>query len=344
MARADDDDAVARASGVCMRRVAIDFGSTGVRRAWFDDAEKLIIERATTADPLHQLREWFREGRAIGDDMTMRCSAPSHRSLPPAHWHEFARSSGFGAFRVLGNHPEESPALGVARQIMMARRTSPAAVIDAGASHVTLAVASARDDAAPLVETWQRQAFPVVTSSEVEHPVARLWDWMRRTGATAVPVTPIGGGAPVAAAMIAQTAAPLECVPVPRPADVATAGILFANIVRVFEAPLPPTAGDDEIHASLAGLMEQAFDAVTHEGYDLDDTTCVREVVLARADGEDERAIAAGMRIDAAALHAAHPAMMTESSTPIVFRAARVSAIIEPVKPSLASMLPPMQG
>lgn len=148
-----------------------------------------------------------------------------------------------------------------------------------------------------------------------------------------------GGGAQIAADIIDRWAG-ASLLSLDRPMVFPTVGILFANIVRTFEVSVSQHAGRDELMDAFLRLMDDAYDAITREGYDLDDAVCARHIVMRTEDRNHRAVIECGMNIDPVQLAQtfARRAWDQPSAPPgatVEMAAARVTATIEPVKPAL---------
>ena len=86
--------------------------------------------------------------------------------------------------------------------------------------------------------------------------------------------------------------------------------------------------------------MDEAYDAITREGYDLDDALCSREITMHTADHGHSASVECGMNIDLSQIEAAFvQKIWGEAGKPaeigMEMDMARVIAVIEPVKPAL---------
>lgn len=317
-----------------MRRIAIDFGTTGVRRA-IADAGRITIERADGVEPLAQLNQWLADSDG---DVTLCCTHPQFRSHPRAFWNELAVSAGSRWFRVAGDQVEESVALGVARQFALLHRTPSFVTIDVGHSQAAVAIACGRGRLS-AIDRWTHGGDAKALPSTAVERIGRLLAESKE-GCTdgPMPLFGIGGYGPLVARQVVGELANMVLVERPDARELSTIGILLANIVRTFESPLLPEVDDRQIASSLSVLMDEAFEAITREGYDLDDAECIREVVMARRDHRGERAVTVGMDIDTKRLRQAYDDLESPASggsNPVECRAARVTAIIEPMKPTV---------
>ncbi|MCA9255853.1 MAG: hypothetical protein KDA33_09455 [Phycisphaerales bacterium] len=318
-----------------MERVAIDFGTTGIRRASASTTDTgVTFERVDAPPTLAGLQAAMAPfAGAKGIEITLRCTNPACVDRSSESWNTFAMACDCRWFRILGASVEERVAPGVARQLAGELRLDHVAVLDVGASHAAVAIAGPTERAIAF-DTWP------IDACDMERLAERVMK--RVTGVrpimTDAPRRMVGiGGAGVSVVeRIAATSDSIEQVVLDDSPLYSSIGILHANIVRVFERPLTPQADAGELKAAFLALMDNAYDAITREGYDLDDAVCVREVQMRSADGAMSSAVECGMVINAAELAQAFQ-RSTGSGDVVdgVMQAARVTATIEPVKPAL---------
>lgn len=329
-----------------MHRVAIDFGTTRIRTATAVDGRVEVTELSVEPSiaGVRDAIEGF--GGRPGPEITLRCTNEAARHHTPSFWQDLAARCGCRAFRVLGDSAEESAALGIARQLSTEQRCDGLAVIESGTVHAAIAVVGLHGRRLAF-ESWGiRNASDAIAETKLarfQAVIESLFETGPANAAALQTFVGIGRAGPRVAKMLAESMTGVSLIEHPYAEWLPTIGILCANIVRTFDADLSGNPDREKLTAVFLGLMDRAYDAITWEGYDLDDAECVREVRIQSSDAKHSAWVECGMNIDMHALIAAFSnvcfskAVLPDGVIAEV-TAARVIATIEPIRPSLGSI------
>ncbi len=329
-----------------MHRVAIDFGTTGIRTATSVDG-RVVLSELTVETSISGVRETLVGfGGQAGLEITLRCTNEGARGHTPSFWLDLAERCGCRAFRVLGDSAEESVVLGIARQLATEQRCDRLAVVDVGAAHAAIAVVGVHGRRLAF-ESWGIQNASDAIAESTLARFQAIIESLPSAGpvnAAALPtLVGIGRAGPRFAMTLADSTTGMKLIEHPHAELLPTIGVLCANIVRTFDADLSGNPDRETLTTVFLGLMDQAYDAITWEGYDLDDAECVREVRIQTADAKHSAWIECGMNIDMNALitefsRVCAPRAKSPDGVISQITAARVIATIEPVRPSLGSI------
>ncbi|HPF38464.1 MAG TPA: hypothetical protein P5081_14795 [Phycisphaerae bacterium] len=326
-----------------MKRVAIDFGTNGVRVAETESPDGRIsfrrIDVPWTEAGLAAVMEPF-AGRP-GIELTLRCTHRPFARHSIEHWNAFAAACDCRWFRVAGAPGDTNVTLGVARQLAVEQRRECVAVIDVGDSQASVAVvghhgALLGHGAWRFFERDLDRIVGVVASCIPDRSL------LARVGGVSGPlvVLGIGGAGPDVAGAIVERIDGATQSEHEFSAALPTVGILHADIHRSFECSLPAQPDTLQLRGGFLQLMDNAYDAITREGYDMDDAECVRFVRMETADGEYRDSCVCAMTAEPQQLaEAFRNSVGLRAATPIHFISAHVSATIEPVKPALTGAI-----
>lgn len=241
---------------------------------------------------------------------------------------------------VMGEEIAGDPALAAARQAADEHRLGAAAVVEVGNGRATVALLDAHRRAVAL----QRPALSAKGTPALEVVAGALGCVLagskQHAGAdnlSTLPLICFGGGGPPLAARLAERVG-LRTILVPdRAGMLATVGMLLANrILHVrSEVPAAPLNVPDLRRAFLR-LMDEAYGAISREGYDLDDAVCRRFAELACPGEASTTEVACDDLADATRVlegfHASRAADTGAHGT-VEVRAIRVTAVIETRRP-----------
>lgn len=330
-----------------MRRVAIDFGTTGIRTALMED-ERLEFELLDVEPTISGVSEVIsRFAGKLGTEVTLRVTKALEREKSAEYWQSLANQLGCRWFRTLGELSDECPAIAVGLQFAMERRLNRLIVVEGGAASTVFAMIAARG---------QLLAFQMCSYSQLERDcdfesavsefqalqTAHNFDpppSMREP----IQVLGIGGNGPKLADVLCKRTVGLEPIIINSAKQLPTIGILCANIVRFFETSLDGAPDNATLSREFLHLMDRAYDAITREGYDLDDAECQRVVWIETSDDGSGGWIDCGMRVDVETLKMDFREdfggnLPMPPSDALRITKARVIADIEPVKPAVSRL------
>lgn len=322
-----------------MHRVAIDFGTSGIRVAETENPDgRITFRRADGPPTLEGLTTAIApyQGKT-GVEVTLRCTNREFARRPVESWNAFAAERDCRWFRLLGEPSDTSVTQGVARQLALEQRLDCLAVIDVGDSQASVVVVGRRGEllghGAWRFFTRNVDRIVAVATSCIlnESELAEI-------GGVSGPlaVLGIGGAGPDAAKAIVEQLDGATLIENERSQILPTVGILHADIHRSFERPLPMQPDTQQLRDCFLRLMDEAYDAITREGYDMDDAECVRFVCMQTTDGKHKDAHICAMTAEPQQLaNEFRDVVGLPANTPIHFVRAYVGATIEPVKPAL---------
>lgn len=322
-----------------MKRVAIDFGTTGIRVAETQSPDGHITFRRFDGPASHAALEAALTPYAgrIGVEVTLRCTHPDDRDRSAEFWNDFATNADCRWFRVLDDERGEGVTLGIARQVAVERRLDRLAVIDVGASQASISIVAARGKALGR-DSWRIAGHDVgrIAADAVECMATTFDVHPEKPNREPLPIFGIGGAGPDAAKAIVERFDTAMLIEDEHAAVLPTVGILHADIIRSFSRPLPVQPDTQQLRGCFLQLMDDAYDAITREGYDMDDAECERLVFMQTADGEHKYGGACAMTADPEQLaNEFRNVAGLPDLAPIHFISAAVGARIEPVKPAL---------
>ena len=252
---------------------------------------------------------------------------------------ELANGHGARQVRVICDDPAADPSLAAARYVGRQHRLPIICSAEVGAADATLAVQVPRATNVP----FDRFTLPSADEEmigEIAERLKRLLSQAQQTprvvSSDALPMICFGGRGPSIAARLAEDCGLDSALIPPCAGMLGTIGMLMADIVLNFRRALPP--GEMKISAlkqTFGRLMDRACEAITREGYDLDDAVCRRIAEMGYAGKADSVDVDCEMLADESRLlagfHELCPTLTDggEEAGPIEVRAIRVQAVIE---------------
>ncbi len=316
--------------------IAIDVGAARVRLCRWDGREARALE-VELAKPDAGWRHWLSElGITGAHEVVFRCTHPEWSAeFDRDRVGEFARAAGGRWLRFLTSSATSNPGLAAARYLAdRTRWTSLVSVEQDGADvHVglqdrrgrmggfmTLRAGDLATDSAVSKAAREMMQASVVKNVNASEGVMRPAAGDRRG------LVCLGDAAERWGPVIAET---LSCTHALVPTNAESwplLGMLIAPIELEFEQDM---AGREmtvsELRGEFVGLMDIAGDAITREGYDLDDAESTRHVVL---EGPREEG---GAEVDLESLIAAGREREADRKHPV--RSIRVRSVVYPPRP-----------
>gem|GEM_PF-5019726 len=332
---------------VALETLAIDVGSQHVGLCRWG-ARGLHLLRLPTESPVDAWPRWIEAlAPTLPYEVIYRCTHPAIRDRhEPRAIAELADRCGARQLRTIADDLHADPASAAARYVARLHRLPIICCAEAGAVTLTAVVQDPRG----TVSAFRRFRIES-TSREVSGEVAR---WLKAALAAAVkesgldradnvPLICFGGRGPSIAAQLADGCGLASFLIPPHAGLFSTIGMFMSDIVLNFEHNLHATDIDiDQLRQAFGTLMDRASNAITMEGYDLDDAVCLRIAQMAYA-GDDSVEVDCDDLADAPRLVARFRAMCSENerdaegSRSIEVRTIRVKAVIET---RTADMLP----
>ncbi len=272
-----------------MDAVAIDIGTRYVGLCKWD-GRSLLIRKLPAAAPEQGWAAWIEALRPAGR-YTVLLRWPVEemaQSLSADAVAELARVHGASDVRVLTNDTSADPSLAAARHTANTEHLGRIMVVEAGASWTTLGIVE--PDGRVRVHGRLRWA---PRTSNVGFLGTFLRSFLHAKGGvpdeerSELPLGCGGGAGPSVAAALAETCGLRTVLIPPHAGAMATVGMLLADIVIRLEEPLGPMPLEiAALRRAFGRLMDRASDAITREGYDLDDAVCERSALMGPADSD----------------------------------------------------------
>ncbi|MCB9856139.1 MAG: hypothetical protein H6818_10675 [Phycisphaerales bacterium] len=322
-----------------MKRVAIDFGTNGIRVAETESPDGRIsfhrVDVPLTLAGLATAFEPFADRHGV--EVTLRCTNRRFARQSAEFWNAFAAERNCRWFRVLGEPYDTGVTQGVARQLAGEQRLECLAVIDVGDSQASIVVVGHRGEllGRGAWRFFKRNVDRIVAvASSCIHNESELAE----IGGVLSPlnVLGIGGAGPDIANAIVERFDGAKRIDHEFSEILPSVGILHADIPLGFERLLPQSPDTRQLRDCFLQMMDDAYDAITREGYDMDDAECDRTVFMQSADGKHEEARSCPMDADPMQLADEFRTVVgMPENTPIHFVGCHVAVWIEPVKPAL---------
>lgn len=256
-----------------------------------------------------------------------------------------AESHGAHSIRFIADDVATNPALAAAWYTAEHHRLNVIVVAEIGARHATLAVHDARRGTV----AFRQKDFEAESCSVLPEVVGYLEEVLVEAASALelddlhdVPLICFGGVGPVVGARLAEECH-LKSVLIPHHAGIlSTIGMLMSNIViRDREEIEPAPLNLRELRQAFAHLMDRVGNAITMEGYDLDNAVCERVAEVACVGDRESIDIVCDNLADELHLltdirnRRLERVGSIETSASFEVRAVRVRATVETLKPEL---------
>ena len=281
--------------------LAIDVGSENVGLCRWGAGGLHLVKQATQS-PADAWGRWIEAlGPAGPYQVIYRCTHPAFRDRhEPRAIAKLADRHGARQLRTIAEDLHADPVSAAGRFAARQHRLPIICCAEAGASILTAVVQDPRG----TVSAFRR--FPIKsTSREALGEVSR---WLKAARAAAAegsdaehsdaaPLICFGGRGPSIAAQLADDCG-LASFLIPQHAGLfSTIGMFMSDIVLNFEQDMNATEADlDQLRQAFCGLMDRASNAITMEGYDLDDAVCFRLAQMAYAGDAESVGVDCGDR------------------------------------------------
>lgn len=323
--------------------VTVDIGSAFVSLCRYDGAT-LHVERQATGLPSEEWPRWMGLVAPVGPYQVV-CRWGGEAEANRREIETAAIGHGAKRIRFVSDEPACDPAMAVVRQLGNRLGERDVCFVEVGASRWHCGVVDPGARVVGRADGWIGSGSPIWGTI-----AATLGEQIRSTAGDAELLIAYGGSGPLHAEAIAAECGLARVLIPPHAAALPAVGMLIADIVLDYRQALEPGPIDvPSLRRAFAGLMDEANDAVTREGYDVDNTICTRSAEMGFAGDSKFVVVSCEFMRDAAGLAEAFEKACSKSSVecradaPIEVRAVRIRVTIDtpkfdlPLEPTLTS-------